>query len=99
MSVVLFGYHNMGCIALKVLRELNVSVPAVFTHRDDPDENRWFDSLGELAGEMDIPVYFPEDVNTGGWVRLMKDLSPESPWLSASRLQGAVSRQLAACSW
>lgn len=77
MSVVLFGYHNMGCIALKVLRELNVSVPAVFTHRDNPDENRWFDSLGELAGEMDIPVYFPEDVNTEEWVRLMKDLSPD----------------------
>jgi UDP-4-amino-4-deoxy-L-arabinose formyltransferase/UDP-glucuronic acid dehydrogenase (UDP-4-keto-hexauronic acid decarboxylating) len=77
MSVVLFGYHNMGCIALKVLRELNVSVPAVFTHRDDPDENRWFDSLGELAVEMDIPVYFPGDVNTGEWVKLMKDLTPD----------------------
>ncbi len=77
MSVVLFGYHNMGCIALKVLRELNVSVPAVFTHRDNPDENRWFDSPGELAGEMDIPVYFPEDVNAGEWVKLMKDLTPD----------------------
>lgn len=66
----------MGCIALKVLRELNVSVPAVLTHRDDPNENRWFDSLGDLAGEMDIPVYFPEDVNTGEWVKLMNDLAP-----------------------
>lgn len=77
MSVILCGYHNMGCIALNVLRELNASVPAVFTHRDDPDENRWFDSLGDLAGEMDIPVYFPEDINAGEWVNLMKDLAPD----------------------
>jgi UDP-4-amino-4-deoxy-L-arabinose formyltransferase/UDP-glucuronic acid dehydrogenase (UDP-4-keto-hexauronic acid decarboxylating) len=77
MSIVLFGYHNMGCIALKVLKELNVSVPAVFTHMDDPDENQWFESLGDLAGEMDIHVYFPEDVNTGEWVELIKNLAPD----------------------
>jgi methionyl-tRNA formyltransferase len=77
MPVVLLGYHNMGCIALNVLKELNISVPAVFTHRDDPDENRWFDSLEDLAREMRIPVYFPEDINAGEWVKLMKNLAPE----------------------
>ncbi len=77
MSIVLLGYHNMGCIALRVLRELNISVPAVFTHRDDPNENRWFDSLGDLARDMGIPVYFPEDVNTEKWTDLLRNLSPD----------------------
>ncbi len=77
MSIVLLGYHNMGCIALRVIRELNIPISAVFTHRDNPNENRWFDSLGDLARDIGIPVYFPEDINTEKWTGLLRDLAPD----------------------
>ncbi len=77
MSVVLLGYHNMGCRALKVLRDLGVDVPAVFTHKDSDSENIWFDSLAGLAKDYNIPVYYPENINDRKWVDLLKDLSPD----------------------
>ncbi len=75
--VVLLGYHNMGCIALKVLKELGLQVPAVFTHRDDPAEYRWFDSLAELAEGYGIPVYYPDNINDPEWVILLKRIAPD----------------------
>ncbi len=77
MSVVLLGYHNMGCRALKVLKELEVEVSGVFTHRDSSKENLWFKSLAEMAKGYGIPVYFPDDINEAYWVSLIRDLSPE----------------------
>ena len=73
----MFGYHNMGCRALKVLMELGVKVPAVFTHRDSETENVWFSSLADLAREHDIPCYFPEDVNQEKWLDLIRSLKPD----------------------
>ena len=77
MSVVLFGYHNMGCIALNVLQELDIPVPAVFTHQDDPGENRWFDSLPEKSRQAEIPVFFPEDLHAPKWLNLVRELAPD----------------------
>ncbi len=77
MSVVLLGYHNMGCRALKVLRELAIPVPAVFTHRDSHKENVWFDSLASLAKNYEIPCYFPDDINQKEWVDLIRSMKPD----------------------
>lgn len=77
MSVILFGYHNMGCRALKVLHELGIEVPAVFTHRDSPGENLWFDSLAEMARQYDITCHFPDNVNKPEWVELIRSLKPD----------------------
>ncbi len=77
MSVVLLGYHNMGCRALKVLTELGIEVPAVFTHPDSPGENIWFESLADLAKDYGIPVYFPENINDKRWITLLKHISPD----------------------
>jgi UDP-4-amino-4-deoxy-L-arabinose formyltransferase/UDP-glucuronic acid dehydrogenase (UDP-4-keto-hexauronic acid decarboxylating) len=77
MPVALFGYHNMGCMALKALRDTGIEVSAVITHRDDPAENRWFESLGAMAESMGMPVYYPEDVNKQEWVDIIRGLSPD----------------------
>ncbi|RUM92697.1 MAG: formyltransferase [Thermodesulfatator sp.] len=77
MSVVLLGYHNMGCRALKVLRELEIEVPAVFTHRDSENENVWFDSLADLAASYSIPCYFPDDINQKKWIDLIRSMEPD----------------------
>nr|WP_246325241.1 formyltransferase [Dissulfurirhabdus thermomarina] len=67
----------MGRTAYRVLRGLGVSVPAVFTHRDDPGETRWFGSLAELADGDGVPVFAPEDVNRPEWVAQIRDLAPD----------------------
>ncbi len=77
MSIILLGYHNMGCVALNVLKELGLPVPAVFTHRDSPGENLWFHSVAELAQDMGIPVYFPSDINDPKWVALIREMEPD----------------------
>ena len=77
MSVILLGYHNMGCRALKVLTELGIEVPAVFTHKDSSNENVWFDSLADFARASGISCYFPEDVNQKEWVDLIRSLEPD----------------------
>ncbi len=77
MSVILCGYHNMGCVALDVLNELGVEVSALFTHRDDPDENRWFSTPAPLAEKRGIPVYYPENINQAKWEGLIRELEPE----------------------
>ncbi|MDA8163322.1 MAG: formyltransferase [Desulfobacteraceae bacterium] len=77
MSIILFGYHNMGCAALRALNELGVPVSAVITHKDDPDENMWFASLGDMAKSLGIKVYYPDDVNKPEWVGLIRSFAPD----------------------
>lgn len=77
MSVVLFAYHEMGCVALRTLLDLGIEVCAVFTHRDDPAENHWFGSVAEAATDAGIEVFAPEDVNAAPWVERLGALAPE----------------------
>lgn len=77
MSVILCGYHNMGCVALNVLNELGVKVSALFTHRDDPDENLWFSTPAPIARELGIPVYYPDNINDEKWINVIRGLQPE----------------------
>ena len=76
MSIVLCGYHNMGCIALEVFERLGLEVSALFTHRDNSSENRWFSVPAPLARSMGIPVYYPDDINAPEWVSVLKELKP-----------------------
>ena len=77
MSIILLGYHNMGCMALKALKEIGCEIPAVFTHKDNPNENRWFDSLADLAKKMGIDVFFPENINTPKWIEKIRSYNPD----------------------
>jgi methionyl-tRNA formyltransferase len=61
---VVFAYHNVGCRCLKVLLDQRVEVPLVVTHRDDPAENVWFDSVAALAARHGIETVMPDDPNT-----------------------------------
>ncbi len=58
---VVFAYHNVGVRCLSVLLEQGVAVPLVITHRDNPQERIWFDSVAALAARHDIPVLTPDD--------------------------------------
>ena len=77
MKAVVFAYHNMGCAGIRALRRSGIEIQAIFTHTDDPGESNWFDSVADLALELDIPVYAPDDVNHPLWVEKIRTLQPD----------------------
>ena len=77
MKTIVLAYHNIGCTGIKALLKNGFDIKAVFTHKDDPEENIWFDSVAELAAREHIPVYAPDDINHPLWVEKIRDLAPE----------------------
>jgi len=61
---VVLAYHNVGVRCLSTLLAHGISIPLIVTHRDNPAENIWFDSVAELAARYDIPTITPDDPNT-----------------------------------
>ena len=76
MRAVVLAYGNIGCMGIKALLKHGFEVVSVFTHRDNPQETIWFDSVAELASEHRIPVFAPTDINHSRWVEKIKELSP-----------------------
>lgn len=62
-TAVVFAYHNVGVRCLSVLLARGVNVALVVTHRDNPKENIWFDSVADLAALHGIPTITPDDPN------------------------------------
>lgn len=56
---VVFAYSSVGCVCLLTLLEGGVEVAAVYTHEDDPGEERWFDSVADLARDRGLAVLAP----------------------------------------
>jgi len=76
-SAVVFAYHNVGVRCLSVLLAHGVEVALVVTHRDNPKENIWFDSVAELAALHDIPVITPDNPNAPEVVEQIRALQPD----------------------
>ena len=76
-SAVVFAYHNVGVRCLSVLLHHGVRVPLVVTHRDNPAENIWFDSVEKLARLHGIPVITPDDPNTAEVVAKVAVAQPD----------------------
>ena len=76
MKTIIFAYHNIGCIGFKALKQNGFEIEAVFTHKDNPLEKIWFDSVTELAASENIPVYAPEDINHPIWVQKIREIGP-----------------------
>lgn len=77
MKSVVLAYHNIGCVGIEALLRNGFQIAAVFTHKDDPRENAWFDSVAELAASRGIPVFAPEDINHPLWVKRIKEYAPD----------------------
>lgn len=58
MRAVVMGYHTMGCLGFEALLRHGFEVAAVFSHRDDPDEEVWWRSLAQTAADRGVPVHF-----------------------------------------
>jgi len=77
MKAVVLAYHNIGCVGIEALLRHGFEITSVFTHRDDPQETIWFDSVAELAASHNIRVYAPDDINHPMWVRKIRELEPD----------------------
>ena len=60
---VVFAYSSIGYECLAELLESGIDVVALFTHEDDPVEEKWFLSVRALAAESAIPVRTPEKLS------------------------------------
>lgn len=74
---VVFAYHNVGCRCLSVLLAHGVDVALVVTHKDNPKETIWFDSVAALAEVHDIPVITPDNPNTPDVIEQIRALQPD----------------------
>ncbi|WP_413737008.1 bifunctional UDP-4-amino-4-deoxy-L-arabinose formyltransferase/UDP-glucuronic acid oxidase ArnA [Sodalis sp. RH21] len=77
MKVIVFAYHNIGCVGLNALVDAGFEVQAVYTHIDAAGENTFFSSVARLGAELNLPVHAPDDVNHPLWVDHIRALRPE----------------------
>jgi methionyl-tRNA formyltransferase len=99
-TAVVFAYHDVGVRCLAVMLAHGVRIPLVVTHRDDPDENVWFESVEKLARANDIEVATPDNPNSPEFLQRLTDISPDfifsfyyrfmlSPAVLATAMRGA----------
>jgi methionyl-tRNA formyltransferase len=74
---VVFAYHNVGVRCLNVLLAHGVDVALVVTHRDNPKETIWFESVQKLAKLHGIPTITPENPNLPEVVDQIRALQPD----------------------
>ena len=77
MRAVVFAYHNVGVRCLQVLLAGGVDVALVVTHRDNPDEKIWFESVATLCSEKNIPFVTPDDPTDHALFEQISAISPQ----------------------
>ena len=79
MRALVAGYHTMGCLGFDALLRHGYEVPAVFTHRDDPHEEIWWESLAERAAARGVAVHYPEkaELGTAAFAELVASYTPD----------------------
>jgi len=74
---IVFAYHNVGYRCLNVLLAHGVDVALVVTHRDNPKETIWFESVQKLAELHGIPTITPDNPNVPEVVEQISALQPD----------------------
>lgn len=77
MKAVVLGYHTMGCLGLDALIRHGYDVRLVVTHRDDPREEIWWESLAERATARGIPVVLRHRGDEPGLVEAIAQADPD----------------------
>jgi len=76
-KTVVMGYHTMGCLGFEALLAHGFEVAAVFTHRDDPREEVWWESLAAKAQARGIPVHYAENAKDAAVQDLVASYAPD----------------------
>ena len=74
---VVFAYSSVGYRCLQVLLEQGVEVPLVYTHADDPGEERWFESVHELAAAHGLTTLTPDSLDGEAEIERIRDARPD----------------------
>ena len=74
---VVMGYHTLGCLGFDALLRYGFEIAAVFTHRDNPQEEVWWESLADRAAGRGIPVHYPEDMQDPAVRALVASYEPD----------------------
>jgi UDP-4-amino-4-deoxy-L-arabinose formyltransferase/UDP-glucuronic acid dehydrogenase (UDP-4-keto-hexauronic acid decarboxylating) len=76
---LVFGYHTMGCVGFDALQRAGFEVAAIFTHRDDPNEEVWWDSVAERARSRGMPVHYVDraDLTTAAFAEVVGGYRPD----------------------
>jgi methionyl-tRNA formyltransferase len=77
MKAIVFAYHNMGVTGITKLLEHGFSIPLVFTHEDNPDENVWFGSVQQLCRDKGLAFATPSSPNTQEWIGKISEMKPD----------------------
>ncbi len=77
MRAVVFAYHNIGIAGIRALLAHGFEIPMVFSHEDDPGENRWFGSVAEFCRDRGIAVHLPGRVNDPPWPDAIRSAAPD----------------------
>lgn len=77
MRAVVFAYHNVGVRCIKVLLARSLDVALVVTHKDNPSETIWFESVAALCRDCDIPYITPDDPRATELVAQVRGLRPD----------------------
>jgi methionyl-tRNA formyltransferase len=72
---VVFAYHEIGYACISQLTALGVPIAALFTHQDNPREEIWWNSCGELAQAHGVPIFTPEKLDSG-WIDRIAAFKP-----------------------
>src|SRR5580700_10422677 len=56
----------MGHACMEALLKMGAPISALFTHRDDANEEIWWRSCADLAAQHGVPVYFDESSESAG---------------------------------
>ncbi|KOC89389.1 bifunctional UDP-4-amino-4-deoxy-L-arabinose formyltransferase/UDP-glucuronic acid oxidase ArnA [Winslowiella iniecta] len=78
MKVVVFAYHDMGCVGINALVNAGYDIAAIYTHADAAGENQFFASVARTAAELGIPVFAPEEINHPLWIDRIKSSEPDA---------------------
>lgn len=76
MKVLFFGYGQVGFRAVQLLLARGDQIAAVVTHRDDPEENRWFRTPAEAAAAGKIPVLYDDEIKDRD-ARVAAEIQPD----------------------
>ncbi len=74
---VVFAYHNVGYRCLNVLLAHGIDVALVVTHRDNPKETIWFESVQKLAELHGIPTITPDNPTVPEVEEQIRALQPD----------------------
>lgn len=76
-GIVIAGYSDVGYRCTKWLLDSGEMVSLLYTHPDDPSEERWWKSVAELGAARGVPVRVVESLSDPTEPVLLRSLAPD----------------------